>query len=189
MLALAAPAEREALAERLAAARPDMPAIAAAVREAIAEKDVKAVIRRADAERRRVARSAARSLHRKRVATLGNSALVARALVYGSPAVTQIVAADPDDEGLMLASDLRAAGLAVEVLSLDRVDADIAVVGCEAVYDDGSFIARRGTRDLVERMPALVLVDRWKKMDSPPPADAPAGRYELVPGDVVRAPA
>lgn len=166
-----------------------MPAIAAAVREAMADTDIRSVIRRADAERRRVARSAARSLHRKRVATLGNSALVARALVYASPALTQIVVRDPDDEGFMLAGDLRTAGLAVETVTLDAVDAEIAVVGCEAVFKDGSFIARSGTRALAERMPALVLIDRWKTIDAPAPEVPPAGRYELVPGDAVSAPA
>jgi hypothetical protein len=189
VLALTPADERHGMAARLEELRPDMPAIAAAVLEAAQERDIRAVIRRADAERRRIARAAARSLHRRRVATLSNSALVARALVYGGPAITQVVVAGRDDEGWALAADLRAAGLAVEVTTIDEVQAELAVVGCEAVFNDGSFVARTGTRALIERMPALVLVDRWKRIDAPPPSSWPSPRHELVPGGEVRAPA
>ncbi len=189
VLALASPAQRPEVAAQLADARPDVPAIAAALDEAIRSSDIRATIRRADAERRRVALAAARSLHRMRVATISNSALVARALVYGSPALTQVVVAAHDDEGMNLASDLRAAGLVVAVIGLQQLASDLAVVGCEAVFADGTFVARRGTKALVERLPALVLVDRWKRIDSMPPATWPSDRYEMVRGDQVRAPA
>lgn len=189
VLMLAAAERRAALAEELATLRPDMPAIAAAVHEAMEVGDVTAVIRRADAERRRIARSAARSLHRKRVATISNSALVARALVYGGPAVTQVVVADRDDEGWTLTADLRAAGLIVEAVSSEELNAEIAVVGCEVAFADGSFVARAGTHVLVERMPTLVLIDRWKRAGTAPPKDLHSDRFELVRGDSVRAPA
>lgn len=190
LLAAAPAAGRARLAERLGRLRPDLPAIAAAVSEAMADGDVRATIRRADAERRRIARAAARSLHRRRVATIGNSALVARALVYGGPAAVQVVVGREDgDEGRLLSADLRAAGLFVETLTLDAVEADLAVVGCEAVFDDGTFAARRLTRQLVERLPTLVLVDRWKRVHAPPPAGWPGERYELIPPGSVRAPA
>src|SRR5579859_5046885 len=169
VLALVSPELRQELAARLAGLRPDLPAIAAAVGEAISAGDIPATIRRADAERRRVARAAARSLHRMRVATISNSALVARALVYGGPALTQIVVEGSDDEGWSLAVDLRTAGLQVDVISLKQLDAELAVVGCEAVFSDGTFVARSGTRALVELLPTLVLVDRWKRIDSMPP--------------------
>ena len=190
VLALASPDQREELAVRMAGARPELPAIGAAVKEALADGDVRATIRRADAERRRIARAAARSLHRRRVATISNSALVARALVYGGPARTQIVVAGSDDEGWSLAVDLRTAGLQVDVISLKQLDAELAVVGCEAVFSDGTFVARSGTRALVELLPTLVLVDRWKRIDSMPPPNWPApDRYEMVRGGDVRAPA
>lgn len=138
----------------------------------------------------RVARAAVRSLHRLHVAPISNSALVARALVYGGPALTQVVVAGQDDEGWVLAGDLRAAGLNVETVAMEKVDAQIAVVSCETVFADGTFVGRAGTRALVDRLPTLVLVDRWKRIHEPPPTAWPAPqRFELVPGDSVRAPA
>ena len=190
ILALASPAKRPEVGLRLAGLRPEMPAIAAAVHEAMAAGDVRAVIRRADAERRRVARSAMRALRRRRVATISNSSLVARALVYASPIRVQVVVRGPSDEGHVLVADLRAAGLSADAVSFADLDADIAVVGCDAVFDDGTFVNRRGTKLLVERLPTLVLVDRWKRIGGPPPHSWPMPElFELVPGDRVRAPA
>jgi hypothetical protein len=190
VLALAPPELRSELASRLANVRPEMPAISSAVTEAVNTGDIRATIRRADAERRRVARAAARSFHRRPVATMSNSSLVARALVYGGPSRTQVVVAGPDDEGWYLVADLRTAGLEVEVVGLDQLDAELAVVGCEAVFADGTFVARRGTRALVDRLPTLVLVDRWKRLDTMPPSRWPSSdRFEMIPGDEVRAPA
>jgi hypothetical protein len=75
-------------------------------------------------------------------------------------------------------------------VSFAELDAEIAVVGCDAVFDDGSFVNRRGTKALVERLPTLVLVDRWKRIGGPPPHSWPMPElFELVPGDTVRAPA
>jgi hypothetical protein len=54
LLLLVAPESRVELGRRLAELRPEMPSIAAAVNEALEEGDVRRVIRRADAERRRV---------------------------------------------------------------------------------------------------------------------------------------
>lgn len=190
LLALASAAERASLGRRLAGLRPEMPAIAAAVAEALDSGDVRAVIRRADAERRRVARSAIRALARRRVATISNSSLVARALVYASPASVQVVVNSAADEGHLLVSDLRAAGLHAAAATLDEVDAEIAVVGCDAVFDDGTFVNRRGTKALVDRLPTLVLVDRWKRVGGPPPRSWPRpDMLELVPGERVHAPA
>jgi translation initiation factor 2B subunit (eIF-2B alpha/beta/delta family) len=189
LLALAAAATQADVAERLSALRPEMPAIAAAVREAMEVGDVRTVIRRADAERRRVARSAMRVLHRRHVATISNSSLVARALVYAGPAGVQVVVSSASDEGHVLVADLTAAGLNATATALSKLTAEIAVVGCDAVFDDGSFINRRGTLALVERLPTLVLVDRWKRMGGPPPRTWPSPEFELVPGDRVHAPA
>lgn len=190
LLNLAAPDDRAVLGRCLASLRPEMPAIAAAVTEALEEGDLRRVIRRADAERRRVARSAIRSLARRRVATISNSSLVARALVYASPKSVQVVVTGPEDEGYLLIRDLVTAGLSATAIPLSRLDAEIAAVGCDAVFDDGTFVNRRGTRELVDRLPTLVLVDRWKRIGGPPPAAWPrADRFELIPGDRVRAPA
>jgi hypothetical protein len=78
----------------------------------------------------------------------------------------------------------------VEAISLERLDRELVIVGCKAVFADGTFVARRGTRTMVERLPSLVLVDRWKRIDSMPPSVWPSPhRCEMVPGDAVRAPA
>lgn len=190
LLALADNGRRPEIARRLANLRPEMPAIAGAVSEAMATGDVRAVIRRADAERRRVARSAMRSLRRRRVATISNSSLVARALVYAGPLHVQVLVNGPADEGHALVADLRAAGLHAEAVPLAALDADVAVVGCDAVFDDGSFINRRGTAALVDRLPTLVLVDRWKRLGGPAPTSVLLpDLFELIPGDRVHAPA
>jgi hypothetical protein len=102
----------------------------------------------------------------------------------------QVVVSDPADEGHALVSDLRAAGLRADTVTLDAVDADVAVVSCDAVFDDGTFVNRRGTKALVDRLPTLVLVDRWKRIGGPPPHSWPRPElFELVPGDRVHAPA
>jgi len=190
LLAMAGPQERADLARRLAGLRPEMPAIATAVTEAMESGDVRAVIRRADSERRRVARSAIRALARRRVATISNSSLVARALVYASPASVQVLVDGPDDEGHVLLFDLLAAGLRASPATLAELEAEIAVVGCDAVFDDGTFVNRLGTRALVDRLPTLVLVDRWKRVGGPAPASWPRPElFELIPGDRVHAPA
>ncbi len=190
LLALAGPEDRAELGRRLTSLRPEMPSIAVAVHEALDDGDVRRVIRRADAERRRVARAAMRTLRRRRVATISNSSLVARALVYASPIHVQVVVTGAEDEGHLLLRDLCTAGLSAVAIPMSQVDAEIAVVGCDAVFDDGSFINRRGTRELVDRLPTLVLADRWKRIGGPPPAQWPAAeRFELIPGDRVRAPA
>lgn len=190
LLALAGLEERADLGRTLAGLRREMPAIAAAVAEAMESGDVRAVIRRADAERRRVARSAIRALARRRVATISNSSLVARALVYASPASIQVIVDGPADEGHALVFDLLAAGLRAASATLAELDAEIAVVGCDAVFEDGTFVNRRGTKALVDRLPTLVLVDRWKRVGGPPPESWPRpDLLELIPGDRVRAPA
>jgi hypothetical protein len=190
LMALAGKGDRPELGRRLASLRPEMPAIAGAVSEALAAGDVRLVIRRADAERRRVARAAMRSLRRRRVATISNSSLVARALVYSSPLFVQVLVDGPADEGHALVADLRAAGLRADPASLADLDAEVAVVGCDAVFDDGSFINRRGTAALVDRFPTLVLVDRWKRVGGPRPKRWPHPElFELIPGDRVQAPA
>jgi translation initiation factor 2B subunit (eIF-2B alpha/beta/delta family) len=190
VMALVSAGRRPEVGRRLSELRPEMPAIAAAIAEAMAAGDVRAVIRRADAERRRVARSSMRALSRRRVATISNSSLVARALVYASPSHVQVVVTGPADEGHALVSDLRAAGLSADPVAFAALEADLAVVGCDAVFDDGSFVNRRGTKALVERLPTLVLVDRWKRIGGPPPLSWPMPElFELVPGDRVRAPA
>jgi translation initiation factor 2B subunit (eIF-2B alpha/beta/delta family) len=191
LLAAAAPAERPSVGERLLKLRPAMPAIAAAVREALNSEDPRAVLRRADAERRRIAELAAGRLRGKRVATISNSSLVARALLNGRPPQTEVVIQAPGDEGYLLLAELQANGLATRATTLEAVAAEAAIVGCDAIFDDGVFVNRRGTADLVRRMegrPVLVLAERWKRVPGRAPGEWPEpDLFEIVPpaGNVV----
>src|SRR5690348_7555198 len=91
------------LVARIERLRPEMPALAAAACEALAAGDVPSVLRRADAERRRVAAEAADRLRGEAlVATISNSSLVARALVLLRPPLVEVVVEDDQDEGHLL---------------------------------------------------------------------------------------
>src|SRR5215472_3174579 len=88
------------LVARIERLRPEMPALAAAAREALAAGNVRAVLRRADAERRRVAAEAAARLRgEERVATISNSSLVARTLVLLRPPLVEVVVHGGGDPG------------------------------------------------------------------------------------------
>jgi translation initiation factor 2B subunit (eIF-2B alpha/beta/delta family) len=156
-----------------------MPAIAAAVDEALREGDVRAVLRRADAARRRVVAQALRELgaHR-RVATISNSSLVTRLLVSARPVHTVVAVEDKGDEGWLLCAELRAVGLEAQAASADDVDAD------DAIFDDHGFVNRCGTSRLLARMgarPAIVLGEPWKVVPGPsPPSWHEPERFEVV---------
>lgn len=157
-----------ALVERIAGLRPEMPAIAAAAREALAASDVRAVLRRADAERRRVAAAAAVLLRGRPVATISNSSLVARALVLARPPLVEVVVEDERDEGHLLVAELAAAGVAGRAVA--QPGAALAVVGCDAVFADGGFVNRRGTSRIAAQVArVLVLAERWKAVAGPTP--------------------
>lgn len=180
--------EWPALVSRIERLRPEMPALAAAAREALAAGDVQAVLRRADAERRGVAALAANRLRGEpRVATISNSSLVARALVLVRPPLVEVVVEDDRDEGHLLLAELAATG--IPALAVRLPAAGVAVVGCDAVFTDGGFVNRRGTARLVEALPeVLVLTERWKRVVGPTPAAWPASElFEVVrPGPNVR---
>src|SRR5215472_6344407 len=107
VLASSPQADWPALVGRIERLRPEMPALAAAAREALTRKDVRAVMRRADAERRDVAAEAADRLRgRDVVATISNSSLVARALVLLRPPLVEVVVAGEGDEGHLLLAEL-----------------------------------------------------------------------------------
>jgi hypothetical protein len=170
-----------ALAAEIAGLRPEMPALGAAAAEAVAAGDVRAVLRRADAERRSVAAAAAARLRGEgRVATISNSSLVARALVLARPLV-EVVVEDDGDEGHLLLAELAATG--VRALAVSRPEARLGVVGCDAVFADGGFVNRRGTGRLVAELPeVLVLTERWKRIDGPTPVSWPNPElFEVVP--------
>jgi len=192
LLAAAEGGERHLLAELIRTQRPAMPAIAAAVDEVLRESDVRAVLRRADSARQRVVAEALPRLSaHRRVATISNSSLVTRLLLSARPASTVIAVEDPGDEGWLLVAELRAVGLEAQVASMDDVDADVTVVGCDAIFDDHGFVNRRGTSRLLARMgarPAIVLGEPWKVVPGPSPVRwHEPERFEVVapPGNVV----
>jgi translation initiation factor 2B subunit (eIF-2B alpha/beta/delta family) len=173
-----------ALAAEVAELRPEMPALAAAAREALAAGDVREVLRRADAERRAVAAAAAERLRGVDVvATISNSSLVARALVLARPPRVEVVVEDDRDEGHLLLAELAATGIAGA--AVERPRADLAVVGCDAVFDDGGFVNRRGTARLARSVArVLVLTERWKLVGGPTPTTWPVpDLFEVVPPD------
>ena len=88
---------------------------------------------------------------------------------------------DARDEGHLLLAELAATGIAAEAVR--RPTAALAVVGCDAVFRDGGFVNRRGTRHLVaELTEVLVLTERWKRIDAATPASWPSpDLFELVP--------
>lgn len=181
VLASCPPADWPALVARIERLRPEMPALAAAAREALAIRDVRAVLRRADAERRLVAAEAADLLRgREAVATISNSSLVARALVLLRPPLVEVVVDGERDEGHLLLAELAATG--VTGRAVERPTAAVAVLGCDAVFADGGFVNRRGTARLVKELPeVLVLTERWKQVDGPTPAEWPApDLFEVV---------
>jgi translation initiation factor 2B subunit (eIF-2B alpha/beta/delta family) len=170
------------LASEIGRLRPEMPALAAAAGEVLAAGDVRAVLRRADAERRRVAAAAAERLRgHDRVATISNSSLVARALVVARPPLVEVVVEDEHDEGHLLLAELAATRISASAVA--RARASIAVVGCDAVFEDGGFVNRRGTARLVADVPeALVLTERWKAVAGGTPAAWPnPDLFEVVP--------
>jgi len=162
------------LVARIERLRPEMPAIGAAAREALAAGDVPAVLRRADAERRSVAAEAADRLRgAERVATISNSSLVARTLVVLRPPLVEVVVTGGEDEGHLLLAELAATGVAAR--AVQRPTAAVAVVGCDAVFADGGFVNRLGTARLVTQVAeTLVLAERWKRVAGPTPAGWPA---------------
>jgi translation initiation factor 2B subunit (eIF-2B alpha/beta/delta family) len=173
--------EWPSLVARVERLRPEMPALAAAAREALAAGDVQAVLRRADAERRRVAAEAADRLRgEERVATISNSSLVARALVLLRPPLVEVLVENDRDEGHLLLAELAATGIVAHAVR--RPAARVAVVGCDAVFADGGFVNRRGTGRLVAEMrEVLVLTERWKRVDGPTPAAWPVPQlFEVV---------
>ena len=154
-----------ALVEEIAGLRPEMPALAAAARDALAAGDVRVVLRRADAERRRIAAAAAGEIRRHAgpVATISNSSLVARALVVARPPLVEVAVEGEDDEGHLLLAELAAVGIAARPTA--RPGARLAVVGCDALFEDDAFVNRRGTGALIAAVVrTLVLGERWKRV-------------------------
>src|SRR5260370_72429 len=97
---------------------------------------------------------------------------------------TVVAVEDEGDEGWLLVAELRAVGLEAQAAAVDDIDAEVAVVGCDAIFDDHGFVNRRGTSRLMARMgahPVIVLGEPWKVVPGPSPASWPEPeRFEVV---------
>ena len=174
ILAAAPAADRPALAERLAALRLSMPAIAAIAREAARLRDPRDLLIEIETEHERVAEDAAALVAgAASVATISNSSLVERVLGRARPDHTVVGVHGSTDEGHQLVARLKDAGLDALAVPMGALDADLAVVGCDAIFDDGGFVNRSGTAELVARFagrPVIVMGDRWRRVAGPTPA-------------------
>jgi translation initiation factor 2B subunit (eIF-2B alpha/beta/delta family) len=174
ILAAATSADRQALAERLAALRPSMPAIAAIAREAARLRDPRDLLVEIETEHERVAKDAAALVAgAASVATITNSSLVERVLVRARPDRIVVGIHGATDEGHQLVARLRVAGLEALAVPMGALDGDLAVVGCDAIFEDGGFVNRSGTAELVARFagrPVIVVGDRWRRVAGHTPA-------------------
>jgi translation initiation factor 2B subunit (eIF-2B alpha/beta/delta family) len=122
------------------------------------------------------------------VVTISNSSTVADALKLAALPLITVVVASPADEGHAMVSTLREAGMAAEAVAPGHFDADVGLVGCDAVFTDGSFVNRRGTADLAARlMPRVVFVlaDPLRRLDHEAPDTWPEpDLFEIVPSAV-----
>jgi hypothetical protein len=173
------------IAPRLVLARPSMPLIGIAVSLALQIGDPEAVIKRLERERRKVAERAAEALvgYTSGV-TISNSSAVANALRLSAIRNTQVVVAGPADEGYAMVKLLRRAGISAKAVSVGESDAAIGLVGCDALFTDGSFVNRLGTAELARQLAprvVLVLAESLKWVDHAAPTAWPEPElFEIV---------
>ena len=155
-----AAAELRELARALALARPTMPVVrnrvhrlmhgcpgAAPERVAAA---CGAAVARAEAIDRGAAQVAAAHVAGRRVLTLSRSATVTAALLAGRPSHVLVAESRPGGEGVPLAAELAAGGLAVTLIpdaALAAVSMELVIVGADAIRPPaGSVVNKVGTR-------------------------------------------
>lgn len=152
------------LAEDLLAARPSMAVVRNRVHRAMAtasassspaalERAGTAAIEAAIAADRRAAAAAADLSEGRRVATLSRSGTVEQALRKGAPAAVLVAESRPGREGVGVAERLADAGRSVTLttdaglpFALAQSDADVLLVGADAIHPDGSVRNKVGTR-------------------------------------------
>ncbi len=189
ILADAQPGARADMAERLANLRPAMPALAGTVRAAAALADPREILRRVEVEHARVASVAAAAVSPDHlVATLSNSSLVRRVLELARPRRVLVLVEGADDEGHRLVEALGESGITAAAVTVEVTGeawADVAVVGCDAIFDDGGFVNRRGTARLLAAIlpqPMVVVGDRWRRVTGSTPATwAEPELFEVIP--------
>ena len=185
IVAAAAAQQRAAIARKLAEQRPAMPAIGAAALEAAGRADPLSLLVQMELEHARVAADAARRLtDHDVVATISASALVERTLLQARPRLVEVLVDGSDDEGHEAAALLRRRGIAAAAIEPGKVSATAALVGCDAIFEDGGIVNRRGTAALVAAItPGVVVVvgDRWRRVGGGTPEEWPEpGMFEIV---------
>jgi translation initiation factor 2B subunit (eIF-2B alpha/beta/delta family) len=155
-----AAAELRGLARALADARPTMAVIRNRVDRlmhgcpgaapALIAAAAGPAIARAEAADRGAAEQAAARVAGRRVLTLSRSATVTAALIAGRPSHVWIAESRPGGEGVPLAAELAAGGLAVTLIpdaALATVSAEVVIVGADAIRPPaGSVVNKVGTR-------------------------------------------
>jgi translation initiation factor 2B subunit (eIF-2B alpha/beta/delta family) len=186
IVAAVSAADRAIVAERLSRLRPAMPAIGAVALEAAGLDDPRRLLGEIETDHDRVTAAAAALLEPAGVvATISDSSLVERVLLAARPRAVQVCVDSPQDEGHNLVGRLRQAGLKVQAAGLAELAADAAVVGSDAVFEDGGFVNRRGTAALVTALApraTVVVGDRWRRVPGPSPSEWPEpDLFEVVP--------
>jgi ribose 1,5-bisphosphate isomerase len=113
------------------------------------------------------------------VLTHSNSATVREAVVHTPPGRLFCTVSGPFEEGLLLAEDLRAEGIDVEIVDGDELlraleSTSFVLVGADTVYEDGSVKNKIGTRPLAEAarnagVRTIVACELLKLAPIPPP--------------------
>ncbi|MFB6354137.1 MAG: hypothetical protein ABEJ92_08640 [Halobacteriales archaeon] len=200
-------------ARSLLDARPSMAALANRVNRAMAGADTPAAVeaaatdglRRAHAADVGAAALAAETVDGDRVLTLSRSGTVRAALLDARPSVV-VLASRPGGEGLAVADELADAGLDAasvpDAAVYDRLrggDADVVLVGADAVTPDGGVVNKVGTRAAAHAaalagVPCYVVCASDKVRPAPEPDgdDGERGEFleplfDLTPADLVTA--
>lgn len=200
---------------RLASARPAQGAIAAAVGRLVASahaashlppeqlqrlvsEEANALVAGRDRAAASIAVHLAPQLEDATVLTHSASATVREAVLHGSPARVLCTVSAPFEEGRQLAGELKAEGVAAEVVEDDRVadalaSTSLVLVGADTVYEDGSVKNKIGTRPLAEGAAAngvrvLVACELLKLAPTaPPPEEDEPELRDLTPPALVDA--
>jgi translation initiation factor 2B subunit (eIF-2B alpha/beta/delta family) len=131
----------------------------------------------------------------KVVMTHSASATAREALLYGEPPARVVcTVSEPVGEGRWFSEELRAAGLAVDlVLDEDAAAAvttvDLLLVGADTVFRDGSVVNKIGTESIAEAaveagVPVVVACEVIKVVPSEP-RDPDEERFDLTPAEHV----
>jgi translation initiation factor 2B subunit (eIF-2B alpha/beta/delta family) len=189
-------------ARALAGARPAMGAIAGALGRVLAVgpepervvEEARALIAQRDRAAKAIAVLLGPDLHGT-VMTHSASATVREAVLHTPPAKLVCTVSEPFAEGRPFAEELRAEGLAVELV--DDEDGPHAVktvglllLGADTVYRDGSLVNKVRTRALAEAanragVPVFVACETFKLAPFDPPEPPEEDLFELTPAELI----